>query len=110
MRGLAGHARRLTSALAVTVIAALVCLMCAWITGAETWRQYVLGVETITAFPISKWWVSIFIPYGLLNSGIHFLRQYWRGDDLPARSGDTPVVPGGSSCGASRASVASVRR
>jgi TRAP-type C4-dicarboxylate transport system permease small subunit len=54
---------------------AVVCLVCAWITGAETWRQYVRGVETITAVPIPKWWVSIFIPYGLLNSGLYFLQQ-----------------------------------
>jgi C4-dicarboxylate transporter DctQ subunit len=53
---------------------AVVCLVCAWITGAETWRQYVRGVETITALPISKWWVSIFIPYGMLNSSLYFLR------------------------------------
>jgi TRAP-type C4-dicarboxylate transport system permease small subunit len=54
---------------------AIVCLICAWITGAETWRQYVRGVETITVNPIPKWWISIFIPYGLLNSGLYFLRQ-----------------------------------
>lgn len=54
---------------------AIVCFICAWITGAETWRQYVRGVETITAVPIQKWWVSVFIPYGLLNSGLYFLRQ-----------------------------------
>jgi hypothetical protein len=35
----------------------------------------VRGVETITAVPIPKWWVSVFIPYGLLNSGLYFLRQ-----------------------------------
>jgi hypothetical protein len=35
----------------------------------------VRGVETITAVPIQKWWVSVFIPYGLLNSGVYFLRQ-----------------------------------
>lgn len=53
---------------------AIVCLICAWITGAETWRQYVRGVETITAIPIQKWWVSVFIPYGLFNSALYFLR------------------------------------
>ena len=63
---------------------AVVCLMCAWITGAETWRQYALGVETITALPVSKWWVSIFITYGLLNSSLHFLRQFF---------GAAPTVP-----------------
>lgn len=61
---------------AVLLAAAVICLVGAWITGAETWRQYLRGVETITAIPISKWWISIFIPYGLLNSGLHFLRQF----------------------------------
>jgi TRAP-type C4-dicarboxylate transport system permease small subunit len=55
---------------------AVVCLICAWITGAETWRQYIRGVETITAVPILKWWVSIFIPYGMLSSSLYFMRQF----------------------------------
>jgi C4-dicarboxylate transporter DctQ subunit len=59
----------------VVLTAAAICLAAAWITGAETWRQYVRGVETITAVPISKWWVSIFIPYGLLSSGLYFIRH-----------------------------------
>jgi TRAP-type C4-dicarboxylate transport system permease small subunit len=61
IEGLPEGARR-RSALAVTLIAAVVCLIAAWITGAETWRQYVSDTQTISASPISKWWVSIFIP------------------------------------------------
>jgi TRAP-type C4-dicarboxylate transport system permease small subunit len=68
---------------AIPLGAALICLLAAWITGAETWRQYVRGVETIAAIPIPKWWVSIFIPYGLLNSALYFLRQFATG--VPAR-------------------------
>jgi TRAP-type C4-dicarboxylate transport system permease small subunit len=60
---------------AVVLATAFVCLIGAWITGAETWRQYVAGIETISAFPIPKWWVSIFTPYGLLSSAAYFLRQ-----------------------------------
>jgi TRAP-type C4-dicarboxylate transport system permease small subunit len=60
---------------ALMLTGAVVCLICAWITGAETWRQYVRGVETITVNPIPKWVISIFIPYGLLNSGMYFLRH-----------------------------------
>ena len=59
----------------VTLATALVCLMGAWITGAETWRQYVQGIETVLAFAVPKWWVSIFVPYGLLNSAIYFFRR-----------------------------------
>ena len=72
----------------VLIAAALICLICAWITGAETWRQYARGVETITAVPISKWWVSIFIPYGLLGSGLHFLRQFLGDAPLPFAEGE----------------------
>jgi TRAP-type C4-dicarboxylate transport system permease small subunit len=61
---------------AVLLVAGMICLFAAWITGAETWRQYLRGVETIAAIPIPKWWISVFIPYGLLSSGLHFLRLF----------------------------------
>jgi TRAP-type C4-dicarboxylate transport system permease small subunit len=75
----------------ILLVAAVICVACAWIAGAETWRQYVRGVETITALPISKWWVSIFIPYGLFNSGLYFLRQLLGvATTLPARQEVAP--------------------
>jgi len=80
---------RATVRRAVLLAAALTCLICAWITGAETWRQYVRGVETITAVPILKWWVSIFIAYGLLGSGLYFLRQFFGEVPLPFDEGET---------------------
>jgi TRAP-type C4-dicarboxylate transport system permease small subunit len=63
----------------VGALAAAACFLAAWITATETWRQYLQDVTTLTSFPIPKWWVSIFIPYGFLSAGIHFLRQL--GDD-----------------------------
>ena len=33
------------------------------------------GIETVLAFAVPKWWVSIFIAYGLLSSAIYFLRR-----------------------------------
>ena len=65
------------------LLAALVCLICAWVGAAESWRQYVQGVETISGFPVPKWWVSAFIPYGMLSSSLYFLRQC---------TGDRPAV------------------
>jgi len=59
----------------VLLAAALICLIGAWISGAETWRQYIREIETISAFPIPKWWVSVFIPYGMLSSSLYFWRQ-----------------------------------
>jgi TRAP-type C4-dicarboxylate transport system permease small subunit len=60
---------------AVLLAAALVCLLGTWICAAETWRQYVREIETISAFPVQKWWISVFIPYGLLSSALYFVRQ-----------------------------------
>jgi TRAP-type C4-dicarboxylate transport system permease small subunit len=69
----------------IGLLAAAACLAASWITGNETWRQYVQGVSTISSFSIPKWWVSILIPYGMLSSAIHFLRQLGRppAEDLP---------------------------
>lgn len=53
----------------------LVCLIAAWLTGEETWRQFQQGIETISAFPIPKWCVSVFAPYALLSSAVYFLRH-----------------------------------
>ena len=60
---------------AIGMLAVAACLTAAWITGSETWRQYSDGVWTLSALPIPKWWVSILIPYGMLSSALHFLRQ-----------------------------------
>lgn len=59
----------------ILVLAAAACLFAAWFSGNETLSQYAQGIQTISAYPIPKWWVSIFIPYGLLSAGLHFLRQ-----------------------------------
>ena len=54
---------------------AAACLLAAWFTGNATLDQFNLGVDTISAYPVPKWWVSIFIPYGMLSSGLYFLRH-----------------------------------
>jgi TRAP-type C4-dicarboxylate transport system permease small subunit len=78
--------------IATGVLAVAACLTAAWITGTETWRQYSEEVWTLSALPIPKWWVSILIPYGLLNSALHFLRQLGRdtGETLTIGSGVQP--------------------
>ena len=62
----------------IGALAVAACLAATWITGTETWRQYAQGVWTLSALPIPKWWVSILIPYGMLSSALHFLRQLGR--------------------------------
>jgi TRAP-type C4-dicarboxylate transport system permease small subunit len=80
------NARRLR--FVIGVLAAVACLAATWITGNETWRQYSQGVWTLSAVPIPKWWVSILIPYGMLSSGLHFLRH------LGAETGDSLMIGG----------------
>ena len=72
----------------IGALAVAACLAATWITGSETWRQYAQGVWTLSALPIPKWWVSILIPYGMLSSALHFLRQ------LGHAPGDTLMIGG----------------
>ena len=57
------------------LVAGIACLLAAWITGEQAWSEYLVGVWTNTYMPIPKWWLFVFIPYGLLSAGIYFLRQ-----------------------------------
>ncbi len=71
---------------------AAACLLAAWFTGNATLDQFGLGVDTISAYPVPKWLVSIFIPYGMLSSGLYFLRDLLGGDPgvSPATAGIGP--------------------
>jgi TRAP-type C4-dicarboxylate transport system permease small subunit len=81
-------ARRLE--IAIGLLATGACLTAAWITGSETWRQYDQGVSTISALPIPKWWVSIFIPYGMLSAALYFLRHLGAGAHQTLPIGSPP--------------------
>ena len=59
---------------------AAACLLATWISANATLEQINLGIETISAYPIPKWWVSIFIPYGMLSSGLYFFRELLAGE------------------------------
>ena len=72
--------------LVLRVIAGGMCLFAAWFCAAETLKQFERGVETISAWPVPKWWVSMFVPYGFLGAGIYFLRQ---------TMGEAPAAPDG---------------
>lgn len=62
--------------LALSLASGVVCLVAAWIVGDETLRLYVGKIETIASFLIPKWWLAAFLTYGLLSSGLHFLRLF----------------------------------
>jgi TRAP-type C4-dicarboxylate transport system permease small subunit len=72
---------------AIRVAGAAACLLAAWFTGNATLDQFHQGIDTISAYPVPKWWVSVFIPYGMLSSGVHFLRD--------VVSDDTPIAGAG---------------
>ena len=90
------HARRLRSEHAVLLTRAIraagaaACLLAAWFTGNATLDQFHQGIDTISAYPVPKWWVSIFIPYGMLSSGLYFLRALVSHDSAGAGAGLTP--------------------
>ena len=64
--------RHLWRALLATISAAT-CFAVFWISASATWVQFRDGVLTVaTCDP--KWWISIFIAYGLL-SALYFLRE-----------------------------------
>jgi TRAP-type C4-dicarboxylate transport system permease small subunit len=59
----------------ISATGAAVCLLATWITANATLDQFLLGIDTISTYPVPKWCVSIFIPYGMLSSGLYFLRH-----------------------------------
>ena len=66
------------------------CLLATWISTNATLDQIAMGVDTISAWPVPKWMVSIFIPYGMLSSGVYFLRDLVADDATIARQ---DVIP-----------------
>ena len=59
----------------IRLAGAAACLLATWISANATLDQINLGIDTISAYPVPKWCVSIFIPYGMLSSGLYFIRD-----------------------------------
>jgi len=74
--------RHLWRALLATISAAT-CFAVFWISASETWTQFRNGVLTVATYEIPKWWISIFIAYGLLSSALYFLREAFDPDSAP---------------------------
>ncbi len=74
----------------IRLAGAAACLLATWISANATLDQINLGIETISAYPIPKWLVSMFIPYGMLSSGLYFLRDLIRDD---AGGGQASLMP-----------------
>lgn len=56
------------------LLAAVACVWAGWYAFEEAMRQYSRGVSTMAVVSVPRWWMSAVISYGLINSGIYFLR------------------------------------
>lgn len=52
----------------------IMCFLTAYICFQESLRQYQQSIETLWNTPIPKWWISGFVPYGFMLSGLQMLR------------------------------------
>jgi C4-dicarboxylate transporter, DctQ subunit len=59
----------------IRLLAVVACALAAAICINETWRQYLDNIDTISVYPVPKWWITAFIPYGMLSASIYFTRQ-----------------------------------
>lgn len=66
--------RQLAAARVIAGGGVVVCLMLTWISLQETMRQVSGNVQMMSAYPVPKAWISIWIVYGLGSSAIYFLR------------------------------------
>lgn len=53
----------------------LICLLSAWISYGETYRQYLGQVKNIDVIEFPLWWVTAFLVYGFVFAAYHFARQ-----------------------------------
>ncbi len=71
----------------IRLIGCFACFLGAWITMSETGAQIVGDIWTISYFPVPKWAVSIFIPYGFVSAALYFLRQIAGERHTPSSAG-----------------------
>jgi TRAP-type C4-dicarboxylate transport system permease small subunit len=79
----AGPVQRRRWQTVIAGVSAATCLAVFYVSANETWIQFRDGLLTVATYEIPKWWVSIFIPYGLLSSALYFLREALDPDAAP---------------------------
>lgn len=57
------------------LLAAGACFWAGWYALEEAMRQFDRGTRTLAVVSVPRWWFSAVIAYGLLNSGVYFLRM-----------------------------------
>jgi C4-dicarboxylate transporter, DctQ subunit len=70
---------------AMNLTGAALCGFITYVSLRENIAQYEGMIETIGNIPIPKWWLSVFITYGFVNSTLWYLRLLF--------SGTTPIAP-----------------
>jgi TRAP-type C4-dicarboxylate transport system permease small subunit len=69
----------------IRFLAAFACVFAAIICLNACWEEYRDNIETMSVYPLPKWWITIFIPYGLSSSSIYFLRHLF-GEEPPSQA------------------------
>jgi C4-dicarboxylate transporter DctQ subunit len=64
----------------IAFVGCIMCFFAAYICFQESLRQYQNNIEALWNTPIPKWWISGFIPYGFMLSGLQFLRTTLMGE------------------------------
>lgn len=73
-------ARQATAVLRmIYTVAGIACLLGGYFSFGITLTQYQNGISTVTEWQVNKWFISAAIPYGLLSTGIHYLRHVFGG-------------------------------
>jgi C4-dicarboxylate transporter, DctQ subunit len=56
------------------IAAAIICAAAAYMTFEEVSRQIANDILTNTTTAVPKWWITVFMPYGLANAALYFVR------------------------------------
>lgn len=70
-----GSSAQRAAARAIATGGVVVCLLLTWICLQETLRQVGGNVQMMSAYPVPKAWISLWIVYGLGSSALYFLRM-----------------------------------
>jgi len=71
------------------LVGVIACFLGAWFSADASYTQFIRGLYTVNEWDVPKWMVSIFIPYGLLSSGLYFLRQVGSNEPYIAAGSET---------------------
>lgn len=71
----------------ISLVAAIVCGVAAYMAFVETGKQFSRGILTLGTFAVPKWWISALIVYGLGLSSLQFLKLCFSPRAVPESEG-----------------------